>query len=93
MSKFAKRRNPDGTMDSICLNCFRTVATCTDQLELIEFEKDHRCMPDEEAASKQAGEIVAFPPERMVESHRRQQRNSVPPEKIEKAQKRIEFRK
>ncbi|HTD54120.1 MAG TPA: hypothetical protein VK670_01970 [Silvibacterium sp.] len=90
--QFAKRRNSDGTMDSICLNCFRTVATCTDQLELIEFEKDHRCTLDD-TASKQNGGIVSFPPERMIETHRRQQRDSVPLNKVENTRKRIEFRK
>jgi len=61
VQQFAKRRNPDGTMDSICLNCFRTVATSTDELKLIEFERDHQCR-------ESRATILAFPPDRMIEN-------------------------
>src|ERR1700746_2564233 len=71
--QFAKRRNPDGTMDSICLNCFRTVATCTDELELIELEKEHRCGQEraELAESRYGASILEFPPDRMNENQLR----------------------
>jgi len=70
---FAKRRNADGTMDSICLRCFRTVASCTDRGELIEFEKGHRCRPilTNLPESRPSATILEFPPDRMLETDRR----------------------
>jgi hypothetical protein len=42
-SGFATRPNPDGSFDSICLHCFRTVATRHSKAELVEVERGHRC--------------------------------------------------
>ncbi len=38
------RNNPDGTYDSICLGCFLTVATATNEELLEESEAVHRCL-------------------------------------------------
>jgi len=40
---FAYRRNPDGTVDSICLSWFTTIATAALQMGLSEFEGRHQC--------------------------------------------------
>ena len=44
---FPHRENRDGTWDSICPRCFRTVATATDPLKLEAEEIAHDCDPDE----------------------------------------------
>ena len=93
VQQFAKRRNADGTMDSICLKCFRTVARCTDQLELIEFEKDHQCLGIDGPPSDVSGNVVQFPPDRMIENHRCSQQASDPAAKFERLRERIRSRK
>jgi hypothetical protein len=40
---FPHRRNRDGSFDSICLNCFLTVAKSFSESELEEFEEKHYC--------------------------------------------------
>ena len=40
---FPHRRNPDGTLDSICTQCFQTVATEATEDELKAAEGVHRC--------------------------------------------------
>jgi len=40
---FRHRHNADGTYDSICIQCFRTLATGKTEAELIEPENDHVC--------------------------------------------------
>jgi hypothetical protein len=40
---FAHRNNRDGTVDSICLGCFVTIATEWSKSELLEIEKQHEC--------------------------------------------------
>jgi hypothetical protein len=40
---FPHRRNRDGTFDSICGQCFQTVATKATEAELHVAEKDHEC--------------------------------------------------
>jgi len=40
---FAYRQNSNGTIDSICLDCFRTVATSSDRQLLAEKEHEHHC--------------------------------------------------
>ena len=40
---FAHRRNRDGSWDSICLNCFFTVATQSVEQGLTEQEQMHDC--------------------------------------------------
>jgi hypothetical protein len=41
--EFARRINLDGTMDSICLYCFRTVATSNDESTLLFHQAQHIC--------------------------------------------------
>lgn len=41
--EFAHRVNLDGTMDSICLYCFRTVATSHDESALLFQQGQHIC--------------------------------------------------
>lgn len=43
---FPHRRNPDGSFDSICPKCFRTVATRRHETELAQAERDHVCDDD-----------------------------------------------
>ena len=40
---FPHRRNHDGSFDSICLNCFLTVATSASEMELEGYEEKHYC--------------------------------------------------
>ena len=42
-AEFARRVNRDGTIDSICLYCFRTVATSHDESTLLLHEARHVC--------------------------------------------------
>jgi hypothetical protein len=41
--RFPHRVNRDGTFDSICPNCFVTIATRNVEAELEELEKAHIC--------------------------------------------------
>jgi len=43
---FPHRRNPDGSFDSICPKCFRTVATRRNEADLAQDERDHVCEDD-----------------------------------------------
>jgi len=45
LTKFARRSNLDGTMDTICTRCMATVATVYDERELLRFEQHHICDP------------------------------------------------
>jgi hypothetical protein len=45
---FPHRRNPNGTFDSICPHCYRTIATEKSEYRLAEAEQTHRCFPDTE---------------------------------------------
>lgn len=40
---FPHRRNPDGTLNSICLRCLETVASHKTEEELKELDKQHVC--------------------------------------------------
>ena len=40
---YPHRRNRDGSFDSICLNCFATLATARTEPELLVYEKMHVC--------------------------------------------------
>lgn len=42
-SGFRHRANDDGNFDSICLHCFRTVASDMNEATLIEMELQHQC--------------------------------------------------
>ena len=41
--KFTRRANGDGTIDSICRNCFITVATAQREADLDRAEHTHHC--------------------------------------------------
>ena len=41
--KFPHRHNANGTHDSICTECFATVATASDESRLAEHESAHVC--------------------------------------------------
>jgi len=43
-SKFAHRHNLDGTYDSICKECFKTVATEGQEADLRTAENAHVCL-------------------------------------------------
>lgn len=40
---YAHRKNQDGTFDSICLYCFRTIASAENESDLDASEKRHSC--------------------------------------------------
>jgi hypothetical protein len=40
---FPHRRNTDGSYDSICLNCFATIANAKSEVELTEYDNHHIC--------------------------------------------------
>ncbi len=42
-AQFAHRQNGDGTIDSICLDCFHTVATGDSSEALMLQEAGHKC--------------------------------------------------
>ena len=48
VNSFAHRRNRDASIDSICLTCFRTVATADSMDKLIDCEEYHSCDPNSE---------------------------------------------
>ena len=43
---FPHRKNPNGTFDSICPECFRTIATQPSEEDLTPFEQSHHCYSD-----------------------------------------------
>jgi len=43
LPNFPHRRNPDGTVDSICAGCFRTIATALNEAQLQTAESTHQC--------------------------------------------------
>ena len=45
LGKFSHRVNDDGTIDSICPQCFKTVATATQESDLDPAESRHCCDP------------------------------------------------
>jgi hypothetical protein len=44
---FLRRLNADGTMDSICLECFRPVANKVEEDDLESFEHEHICVSED----------------------------------------------
>lgn len=42
---FLRHQNANGTFDSVCKNCFVTVATAPREFELEEPERNHVCDP------------------------------------------------
>lgn len=45
--KFGHRANDDGTIDSICCQCFTTVASSNHENDLERCERGHSCDPDQ----------------------------------------------
>lgn len=43
---YTHRHNADGTVDSICHNCFMTIATVRRESDLEQFERKHVCKVD-----------------------------------------------
>jgi hypothetical protein len=43
--QFPHRKNADGSWDSICSKCFRTVATAKSERILADAEANHVCVP------------------------------------------------
>lgn len=43
-TRFTYRKNQDGTIDSICLSCYRTVCTATSKDRLMDEERMHKCL-------------------------------------------------
>lgn len=42
---FARRRNYDSSVDSICLQCYQTVARAENDIGLAPHEENHLCNP------------------------------------------------
>jgi hypothetical protein len=42
---FVHRENEDSTIDSICTNCFQTVASGYSEPDIIRAEEAHACVP------------------------------------------------
>ncbi len=59
--KFLHRLNHDGTIDSICRECFITVATATSSSALDRDEQRHRCNPSLLERYKKAQSYKNFP--------------------------------
>ena len=55
MGDFAKRVNSDQTIDLICIRCFKTAATGTNEDELHATAQQHNCcpLPDHEELDSQ----------------------------------------
>ena len=49
---FARRRNHDSSIDSICTRCYQTIASAEKVNELETAEENHLCDPDGEASRK-----------------------------------------
>ena len=50
--KFAHRKNADGTFDSICLACYRTIATTAQESMLSVEEQSHVCVQHQPSPTK-----------------------------------------
>ena len=44
---YPHRRNPDGSFDSICPDCFATIAKTQIEAELAPHERNHVCRPED----------------------------------------------
>lgn len=64
---FVHRLNADGTIDSICLRCFITVASADSVQRVIESEQQHDCADDhllkfiEKGRPEPRGTVVEWP--------------------------------
>jgi hypothetical protein len=61
---FVHRSNPDGTIDSICRQCFATVCTSIREDQLECAEKDHVCDPDALRQWREYANDSARPPKK-----------------------------
>jgi len=43
--RFAHHLNPDGTVDTVCILCSQTIASATDEANLVFAEERHVCDP------------------------------------------------
>jgi hypothetical protein len=43
---FPRRQNRDGSLDSICITCFATVASAPTSAELSAYDEKHVCDPE-----------------------------------------------
>lgn len=43
-ANFAHRRNAEGSLDAICLDCFQTIAISSTEEELLRAESHHVCI-------------------------------------------------
>ena len=68
-SRFHRRLNKDGTTDSICSNCFRTVATEKSETQLVDREQSHICH-DSVVMRKQSLGLFVVSPEQVEASAR-----------------------
>lgn len=53
-TEYAHRKNSDGTIDSICLFCFQTIAIAKIEEELAVPERGHNCYRKKEPARASA---------------------------------------
>ena len=59
--QYLHRVNDDGTIDSICRECFTTVATSTSEVALKSKEQKHRCDPSLLERYKKVRQYKNFP--------------------------------
>jgi hypothetical protein len=45
LGNFFHRTMPDSTIESVCTQCFRTIARGKDEAEIMEKERAHSCTP------------------------------------------------
>jgi hypothetical protein len=60
---FAYRRNSDNTVDSICLICFQTIATASNEGRLLKAERRHKCKSDSHLAHAHTIQSDSLPSE------------------------------
>jgi hypothetical protein len=51
---FTHQENPASGFDSICLRCFRIIATGPNEIDLLLEEENHICSPEDEVARNNA---------------------------------------
>jgi hypothetical protein len=55
---YPHRRNSDGSFDSICLNCFATLANATTESDLLEYDQRHICLPATDSQRASARRVL-----------------------------------
>jgi hypothetical protein len=51
MNEYTHRENSDGSFDSICMTCYRTIGNAPREDALSDFEKKHSCRIESVLAS------------------------------------------